>query len=159
MFSLTCKPTTVQFISIEKTTEVSTPFVRPNKTRKAALDHIIMAMASPSRPPEENLRTFLVTNLREIMRELENFPLVEHAVIDYALYRLEQVVLMSIECQRTWPNAIDDTALDLILRVYWDLDHHVLNHHSFENFRFPQFERNTPLICYYLTCVLLCRGE
>ena len=41
-------------------------------------------MAFPVLQPEENLQNFFVTNLQQIRKDLEGFPLVEATKIDHA---------------------------------------------------------------------------
>ena len=75
-------------------------------------------MAFPILRPEENLRIFFVTNLQQIYRDLEGFPLVEATKIDHALYRLEHVAVVASQCQGVWPFVVDDATIDLIMRAY-----------------------------------------
>ena len=75
-------------------------------------------MAFPILQPEENLRIFFVTNLQQIYRDLEGFPLVEATKIDHALYRLEHVAVVASQCQGVWPFVVDDATIDLIMRAY-----------------------------------------
>ena len=56
---------------------------------------LVVVMAFPILQPEENLGIFFVTNLQQIYRDLEGFPLVEATKIDHALYRLEHVAVVA----------------------------------------------------------------
>ena len=79
-------------------------------------------MASPELPPQENLRTYILQVLRRIFRDLENASLVDRDMADHASYRLEQVVTLSIRCQSTWPNFIDDETIQLLLKALEQLE-------------------------------------
>ena len=79
-------------------------------------------MAFPFLQPEQNLRNFFVTNLQQIYRDLEGFPQVEATKIDHALYRLEHVAIVAIQYHGVWPEIVDDTAIDLIMRAYGILE-------------------------------------
>ena len=54
-------------------------------------------MATAATPPEDNLRTYILTELRRIVRNLEDGTKgVDENVLDYALYRLEQVIVLAL---------------------------------------------------------------
>ncbi len=73
-----------------------------------------MSAVSPREAPETNLRNYIVNSLRNVCRDLENYPNVDGNIKDYASYRLERVALLAINCQREWPNVIDNETISLI---------------------------------------------
>eukprot|EP00794_Sanderia_malayensis_P010656 gene10656-biopygen8525 len=70
--------------------------------------------AVPREAPATNLRNYIVNSLRNVCRDVENYPNVDGNVKDYASYRLEHVALLAINCQRDWPNVIDNETTSLI---------------------------------------------
>ncbi len=85
-------------------------------------------MAVPSLPAEYNLRRYLVGNLGRILRDLENFPNVEASILDYVLYRLENVAVIAIQCQSMVPAVVDNETIDLIIRAYGILENAMEEH-------------------------------
>ena len=79
-------------------------------------------MASPELAPQDNLRSYILQVLRRIFRDLENASLVDRDMADHASYRLGQVVTLSIRCQSTWPNFIDDETIQLLLEALGQLE-------------------------------------
>eukprot|EP00794_Sanderia_malayensis_P020886 gene20886-biopygen15404 len=70
--------------------------------------------AVPREAPATNLRNYIVNSLRNVCRDVENYPNVDGNVKDYASYRFEHVALLAINCQREWPNVIDNETISLI---------------------------------------------
>ena len=73
---------------------------------------------NPTVLPEENLKSHILLSLRQISRDVENWPHVETNTIDHALYKLEHIAITVMQCQEIWPNWIDNESLQMILRAY-----------------------------------------
>ncbi len=68
--------------------------------------------------PEENLRNHILMSLRQIKRDLEQWPEVQSDISDYALYKLEHMATTILQIQGIWPNCIDSETLQSILKAY-----------------------------------------
>ncbi|XP_065058564.1 uncharacterized protein LOC135686290 [Rhopilema esculentum] len=71
-------------------------------------------MAVASLLPETNVRKHILSTLKEVYRDLENFPNIDPNTADYASYRLERVAMIAVNCQAEWPSVIDDEVIDCI---------------------------------------------
>ena len=79
-------------------------------------------MATSIGPSEDNLRTYVLTELKCILRDLEGFiDDVDKLVRDYALYRLEKVILLCVQCHETLPDIVDQLTIDLLLEAHYEL--------------------------------------
>ena len=79
-------------------------------------------MATATGPSEDNLRTYILTELRCILRDLEGLTdNADKVVRDYALYRLEKVILLCVQCHETLPDIIDQLTIDLLLEAHYEL--------------------------------------
>lgn len=88
-------------------------------------------MADAARPSEDNLRTYILTELRCILRDLEDRTDDKDKIVrDYALYRLEKVILLCVQCQETLPNVIDQLTVDMLLEAHYELAKTVEKEHT-----------------------------
>eukprot|EP00794_Sanderia_malayensis_P014418 gene14418-15925_t len=53
-------------------------------------------MASPSQSNQENIKSFLVSNLQQVLRNLEQN--LDANILDYSLYKLQQSIELCIQC-------------------------------------------------------------
>eukprot|EP00794_Sanderia_malayensis_P018309 gene18309-20132_t len=53
-------------------------------------------MASPSQSTQENIKSFLVSNLQQVLRNLEQN--LDANILDYSLYKLQQSIELCIQC-------------------------------------------------------------
>ena len=81
-----------------------------------------MVNASPSVEPEANLRNHILSILRNVHRDLENFPSIDPDTADYASYRLERIASLAINSRREWPNIIDDETINFIQSAFQMLE-------------------------------------
>ena len=74
--------------------------------RQASIHNkLVSKMASPYDSPQENFRSFICSNLLQALRNLEN-P--DANILDYSLYKMQQIIDMCIHCNSVRPTAITD---------------------------------------------------
>ena len=55
--------------------------------------------------PQDNLRSYILSALQRIYRDLETVSSsIDRNITEHVLYRLEHVIVLILQCQSTWPN-------------------------------------------------------
>ena len=79
---------------------------------------VIMSFSS-SVVPDRNLRAHILSTLSEVIRLLESLGFSnDRSELDYSVFRLEQIVRLTIYCQSVWENFVDDYVIFLLVRAY-----------------------------------------
>ena len=79
-------------------------------------------MASATVLPQDNLRSYILSALQRIYRDLETVSSsIDRNITEHVLYRLEHVMVLILQCQSTWPNFIDEETVQIIFKVYQEV--------------------------------------
>ena len=80
-------------------------------------------MASATVLPQDNLRSYILSALQRIYRDLEIVSSsIDRNITEHVLYRLEHVIVLILQCQSTWPNFIDEETVQIIFKVYQEVE-------------------------------------
>ena len=80
-------------------------------------------MASATVFPQGNLRSYILSALQRIYRDLETVSSsIDRNITEHVLYRLEHVIVLILQCQSTWPNFIDEETVQIIFKVYQEVE-------------------------------------
>ena len=83
-------------------------------------------MASATVLPQDNLRSYILSALQRIYRDLGTVSSsIDRNITEHILYRLEHVIVLILQCQSTWPNFIDEETAQLIFKVYQEVERSV----------------------------------
>ena len=83
-------------------------------------------MASATVLPQDNLRSYILSALQRIYRDLETVSSsIDRNITEHVLYRLEHVIVLILQCQSTWPNFIDEETVQIIFKVYQEVERSV----------------------------------
>ena len=76
-------------------------------------------MAAPQLCPRENVRNYMVSTLQNLANTLDQATSsVDRNILDYATYRLEQIILLCIQCLETWEGFVEERTLLALISAH-----------------------------------------
>ena len=81
-------------------------------------------MASATVLPQDNLRSYILSALQRIYLETVSSS-IDRNITEHVLYRLEHVIVLILQCQSTWPNFVDEETVQIIFKVYQEVERSV----------------------------------
>ena len=83
-------------------------------------------MASPAIGPQRNILNYILSQLHNLVRDLEAVlsSTIDRNTVDFAVYKLEQVILTCIQSNETWRNFIPEDCIWALISAYNILDEH-----------------------------------
>ncbi len=76
-------------------------------------------MATPQATPQENIREFIISVLREITHNLEDFnQWSDTNLIDYSAYKLQQVLILCLQCRARSDHFVGDDVIFALVRAH-----------------------------------------
>ena len=86
-------------------------------------------MATPQAAPQENIREYILSVLRELIHNFEDSNRSSDPnIIDYSAYKLQQVILLCLQCRETLNNFVNDDVIWSLIRGYNLLEESLNNH-------------------------------
>lgn len=83
------------------------------------ISHLSGKMASPQLYPRQNIRNYMVSTLRNVASTLDQAASsIDRNILDYATYKLEQIILLCIQCLETWEGFIEERTLLALISAH-----------------------------------------